>query len=102
MSARDAARPDPRFDWAAELVLAQNFDRLHATFNAGALIAHLRDKVRPRSKAITDHSELSELMHQRFLRVDMFVVLERRQYRGGVMKVGHVHDHGIEIVDFAA
>ena len=38
-------------------------------------------------------------MHERLLGVDVFVVLQRMHHGRGVVEVGHVHDHGVEIGD---
>jgi hypothetical protein len=37
-------------------------------------------------------------MHEGFLAVDMFVMLQRGQHHRGVMKVGSVDDDGIELI----
>src|SRR5688572_14221065 len=54
MAAFHAAGPDIRFDRFAELVGAQDFDRLHALASASALVAHLRDEFRAGIEALLD------------------------------------------------
>ena len=40
----DTSGPYPRFDGAAQLIFSEDFDGLHAAFDAGALITHLCDE----------------------------------------------------------
>ena len=79
------------------MVLAEDFDRLHAAFDAGALVTHLGDERWPGSQGFADNSEFVELLNERFLSVEVFVVLECGHHHWGVVKVWCFHDDGIEI-----
>ena len=63
------------------------------------MIAHLRDEVGPGGESVAHHFEFGELMHEGFLAVEMFVVLQCGQHGGRMMEIGHVHNYGIEIID---
>src|SRR5262245_26941564 len=97
MAARDASGPDPRFDWPSELISPEHFHGLHSACVAGALITHLRHEVRPRIQAVAYHAQFLELLHERLLGIDMFVVLERGENHGRMMEVRRIDDNGIEI-----
>lgn len=53
---------------------------------------------RPRGEPVADHPQFIELMNQRLLAVDVFVMLQRREHHRRVVKVGHVDDHRVELV----
>ena len=52
----------------------------------------------PRGEAVADHAQFIELMHERLLAVDVFVVLQRREHHRRVVKVGRIDDHGVELI----
>lgn len=96
----NAAGPDVGFDGSAELVRAQHFDGGHAAAIAGALVAHLSDEAGASAEAIADHAQFGELVDERFLAVDVFIMLHRREHGGGMVEVGDIDEHGIEVGDF--
>ena len=49
-----------------------------------------------RRQTVANHAELGQLLHQRFLGIDMFVMFQRREQHRRVVKIRRVDDHGIK------
>ena len=63
------------------------------------MVAHLRDGAGPGGEGVAHHAQLVELMHERLLAEEMFLVLERGDHHRRVVEVGRVHNDGVEITD---
>lgn len=83
---------------AAELILPQDLDGLHAAFLAGALIAHLGDELGPGGEAVADEAQFVELLHEGLLAVEVFVMLQRGEHHRGVVSSRGIDDDGVELV----
>jgi RNA polymerase sigma factor (sigma-70 family) len=100
ISTLDSAGPDIGFDRFAKLIFAEHLHRFHPARDAGPLISHLRDQLGTRFQAFLDHSQFIQLMHQRFLAVDVFAMFHRGEHRRGMMEIRNVDNHGVELVGF--
>ena len=80
------------------MALAEDFHRGAAAGVGHALVAELGDELRFGLERLLDHDQFRELVDQRFLAIDMFVVGHRGEQDRRVRVVRHGDDHRIELV----
>ena len=93
-----AADPHVRFDRFPKQPALHDVDGILARLGAHALIAGLRDELRPRCNRLLNRDHFGELLHEWLLAVDVLVGAQSPQVDERVVVIGRAHNNRIELV----